>query len=86
MQFSLVGSKYLGRVIRQYRDKKDWTQTELANTVECHTQFVSNWERGLSTPPMYMLKIIQSELGIPKAKIITVLKKEMSSRIDKIFN
>lgn len=86
MQFSLIGSKHLGKVIKRYRAKNKVTQSQLASTVECHTQFVSNWERGVSTPPLYMLNTIRLELDIPQQKIVRALKRELSDRVDKIFN
>ncbi len=44
----------LGKYLKEKRIKSKYTQTELAQALgNVHTQFVSNWERGLCAPPSH---------------------------------
>ena len=46
-------SKYknCGEVLKALREELDLTQIDLAHRCRCHSQFVSNWERGICLPP-----------------------------------
>lgn len=47
----------LGKFLRQQREKSRLSQAEVAYKLGYTSpQFISNWERGLSTPPIQMLK------------------------------
>ena len=39
--------KVIGRNIRKYREKKGWTQEDLAEKVDIHVSYVGQIERGL---------------------------------------
>ncbi|HRO66085.1 MAG TPA: helix-turn-helix transcriptional regulator [Pseudobdellovibrionaceae bacterium] len=75
--------KNLGAYLREKREKKGLTQTEVASSLKVRPQFVSNWERGLSSPPWRLLKKIVTLYGIPKNEIIRVLVKEHETFIRK---
>lgn len=45
-----------GDVLRRLRLKQDMTQMDLAVALGLHSQFVSNWERGLCAPPEHCHK------------------------------
>lgn len=45
-----------GDVLRRLRLKQQMTQMELATALGLHSQFVSNWERGLCAPPEHCHK------------------------------
>lgn len=47
-----------GEVLREIREKMNLTQYEFADKVGVHPQMVSNWERGLCSPPKNKLKKI----------------------------
>lgn len=36
--------------LKQARDAKDWSQTQLGRKMKCATQQISHWELGLRTP------------------------------------
>lgn len=68
--------KNLGTYLREKREKKGMTQTDVATSLKVRPQFVSNWERGLSSPPWRLLRNIVRLYGIPKNDIVKVLVKE----------
>jgi len=52
-------------ILKEARQKKALTQTEIAKHLGYNTpQFVSNWERGLSAPPIESLKQISEILEL----------------------
>jgi len=56
-----------GEVLRKFRLEAKLTQAELADACKAggnsmHTQFVSNWERGLCLPPNWALKPLAKAL------------------------
>lgn len=66
----------LGKLVRDYRIKKDFTQHDLAEFLGYETtQFVSLFERGLSKIPLATLGKLISILGIPEQKVIAILMK-----------
>ena len=46
-----------GKTLREFREKADLTQGELANHINVNVQFISNMERGICMiPPEYVKK------------------------------
>lgn len=54
----------LGLYLRQKRIKKKLSQVEVAKQLGYSSQFVANWERGISSPPLDVLKDIIDIYGI----------------------
>ncbi len=53
--------KELSKFLRESREKVGLTQMDVANKLGYSSaQFISNWERGLSSPPMKTLNILSS--------------------------
>lgn len=48
--------KTIGRFLRENREKKDLTASEVARQLKYSPQFVANWERGMSLPPFKVLR------------------------------
>jgi transcriptional regulator with XRE-family HTH domain len=48
----------LGQYLRQKRLEKGLSQVEVAKKLGYSSQFIANWERGVSSPPMQALKKI----------------------------
>ncbi len=48
----------LGTYLRQKRIKKKLTQVSVAKKLDYTSQFIANWERGVSSPPLEALKKI----------------------------
>lgn len=64
----------LGQTIREYRQKANMTQLELANKLGYESmQFVSLFERGKSKVPFKVIGKCVVILGIPEKKIVKEL-------------
>lgn len=48
----------LGQYLRQKRLERGLSQVEVAKKLGYSSQFIANWERGVSSPPMQALKKI----------------------------
>lgn len=55
----------IGKLIRLHRKTKKITATELGKHLKCSSQFVCNWERGVSNPPLPYIRTICDFVGIP---------------------
>jgi transcriptional regulator with XRE-family HTH domain len=51
--------------IREYRLKRNWSQTTLADRIGVRQSSVSEWETGVTMPQLHMLMRICIVLGIP---------------------
>ena len=55
---------YIGEMIRQYRERKEITQKDLAEKLNVTPQAVSRWENGISMPDVDVLPRIADLLHI----------------------
>ena len=62
--------KVIGRNIRKYREKKGWTQEDLAEKVDIHVSYVGQIERGLRYPSLKVLFKIADVLSIKVYKLL----------------
>lgn len=65
----------LGSFIREARRAKGLSQSELARALGYHPQFISNWERGESRPPMEKLAALSRLLGVRRRKLVEIYLK-----------
>lgn len=75
--------KNLGGYLREKREKIGKTQTDVAHALKVRPQFVSNWERGLSSPPWRLMRKIVQLYKIPKNEVVKVLVREHEAFIRK---
>jgi transcriptional regulator with XRE-family HTH domain len=54
----------LGQYLRAKRLKQGISQVEVAKKLGYSSQFIANWERGVSSPPVHALKKIIDIYGI----------------------
>ena len=66
----------VGKNIKFFREKKDITQSELADKLCVTRQAVSNWENGKTEPDIEMLNKIASVLEISIEELIYGFKRE----------
>lgn len=66
----------VGKNIKFFREKKNITQSELADKLCVTRQAVSNWENGKTEPDIEMLNKIASVLEISIEELIYVFKRE----------
>lgn len=62
--------KVIGRNIKKYREKKVWTQEDLAEKVDIHVSYVGQIERGLRYPSLKVLFKIADVLSIKVHKLL----------------
>lgn len=60
----------LGQYLRQRRLEKGLSQVEVAKKLNYSSQFIANWERGVSSPPMQALKKIVEIYGISQKEFL----------------
>ena len=66
--------RHLGAYLRQKRLDSGYTQSELASSLgDVHSQFVSNWERGLCAPPGHSLHKLIDVLKLNREKLVDVM-------------
>lgn len=78
----------LGQYLKEMRLKAGLTQTELATQLgNVHTQFVSNWERGLCAPPNHCFQKLINLLDIDRDKLVKVMVADSKKLIaDKVYS
>lgn len=65
---------HLGAFLKQKRIDAEYTQAELASELgDIHSQFVSNWERGLCAPPGHSLQKLIDLLKLNREKLVDVM-------------
>lgn len=75
------GINKTGLFIRQQRMNIGITQNELADVFGFRTpQFVSNWERGRSSPPMHTLAKLCDVLKVSKEALISKMLDDSTER------
>lgn len=77
---------HLGLYLKELRLKAGLTQTELAIAINMHSQFVSNWERGLSAPPSRCFQAVLDLLQADREKVVKVMLTDSKKMIEaKVF-
>lgn len=80
----MVNHDNFGSFLKYHREKKGFSQGNLSKILGYKSpQFVSNWERNISLPPMTMLAEISSVLKIKKNDVIDMLTVEYRKKIEK---
>lgn len=74
---------HLGAYLREKRIDSGLTQAELASSLgDVHSQFVSNWERGLCAPPGHSLHKLIDILKLNREKLVDVMLADSRSVIE----
>jgi transcriptional regulator with XRE-family HTH domain len=78
----------LGKYLKEKRVKAKFTQTELAEALgDIHTQFVSNWERGLCAPPSHCFHNLIAILKLNRVDLVEVMLEDSKKIIEsKVYN
>lgn len=71
----------LGEFLKAKREEKNLTQIDVADACQCKSQFVSNWERGMCSPPWDILKKLLKLYNISERQIFNFLMKEYEQMI-----
>ena len=76
----------LGSYLKDKRIEADLTQLEVAKKLGYSSpQFISNFERGLCSPPLKQLKKITKLYDINPTDIIDLMMDDQLSRLNKTF-
>lgn len=77
----MVNDTVLARFLRKQRIEKGLTQVNIGKKLGYSSQFVANWERGVSKPPYKVLRKYMLILGASKTQMISAhlldLRKEL---------
>lgn len=78
------GSSNLAKYLRHSRKLAGYTQDQVAKACRYSTpQFVSNWERGVSAPPVETLQVLCVLYYINPNDMIAILVKDYKTRLEK---
>lgn len=69
----------IGHFLRDKRESRGISQTEVAEVLGVKPQFVSNWERGMSSPPLRLLKVVTRMYGIPDQELLDFMLAEQEN-------
>jgi transcriptional regulator with XRE-family HTH domain len=82
-----MNHKMIGDYLADKRLKRNITQLELSRKLGYTSpQFISNWERGLSSPPLAIMGQLCDILKISKRDMADLLMKEYKNRVDGAFS
>lgn len=81
-----VQMRHLNLLVKTARIKKGISQGDLAMRLGYSSaQFVSNWERELSNPPVEKLKKLSKMLAIPREQILEAFMKDQKETIERFL-
>lgn len=66
-----MNTENIGKLIRELRKEKGWTQKELASKLHVTDKAVSKWERGKSMPDSSIMQDICEKLGINITELLS---------------
>lgn len=73
----------LGQFLKAKRVSSQWTQGGLAAELgSIHSQFVSNWERGLCAPPNHCFQKLITCLKIDRKELVRVMLMDAKAEIE----
>ncbi len=73
----------IGRNVRAARDKRGWTQEQLAEKADMHPAFLGQIERGIKKPSLKTLKQVADALGLKAGDLLDeTLPRERAARAD----
>jgi transcriptional regulator with XRE-family HTH domain len=76
----------LSEFLKNKRVEAGLTQSEVARKLGYSSpQFVSNWERGLANPPVFILKDLTKMYKVPAEKMFDMLVDEVRESLHKEF-
>lgn len=73
----------VGKELRMYRLKLKLTQQALAKKLGYTPQFITNWERGISNPPIKAIPKLCRTLKIKKERMISFYVNEVLDQMKK---
>jgi transcriptional regulator with XRE-family HTH domain len=65
-----------GRVVRRERERKGWSQADLAGAADVDQAYIGGLERGSRNPTLIRQAEIAQALGVELGKLITAAERE----------
>ena len=79
----MVGYQKLGLYLKAKRVEAGMSQPALANKLgDVHSQFVSNWERGLCAPPSHSFQRLISVLELNRDELVKVMVADYQAEVE----
>jgi transcriptional regulator with XRE-family HTH domain len=76
-------SKTLSQFLKQAREKADLSQRQVADELGYQSaQFISNWERGISSPPMKTLKRLGELYRVSAEDLYEIMVEDTLRRVE----
>jgi transcriptional regulator with XRE-family HTH domain len=73
-------TEFLGPILKKAREDAGLTQKQLADELGYSAaQFISNWERGVSSPPIEAWPVLTKTLGLTTTKVLEALQRELAT-------
>ncbi len=76
----LWNSNTIQHILQNIRTRHNLTQVEFAEQIFVSRQTVSNWERGISIPPVAALTIIAKTFNMPLPEIVSALEGQQTDK------
>lgn len=73
--------KNVGILLKEKRVVAGYTQKEVGDHVSLHSQYVSNWERGLCLPPRDVLKSVVKLLKVKQDEFFEAVMKDQTIEV-----
>ncbi len=70
VKFDAAFRRRFGERLRRLRDRRGWTQEQLAGQLECEQRVISRYERGVSLPQPSMLFLLASAFEVSIGKLL----------------
>lgn len=81
MEERKVMFKNVGLFLKEKREKRGLSQTEVAEVLNVKSQFISNWEHGRSSPPLKYLRLVMKIYGIPEDEMLGFMLAEQEKML-----
>jgi len=78
--------KNVSKILRDARERQGLKQVDVAKVFKYKSaQYVSNWERGLASPPFDKLPKLLKTLGIPRTKFTAAYLDDCRRDLEQCF-
>ncbi len=84
--FLKLDYKKLGKFLKTKRIKSKMSQADAALSLKCHSQFISNIERGICLPPLKSLIILLTIYKVNQKEFIKRILTEEREILEKAFS
>jgi transcriptional regulator with XRE-family HTH domain len=80
-EFHLTISNYFGRIIKQVREERGWSQEVLADKADLNRSYVGEVERGSAMPSLSTVAKLATALNVPASGLLARCEQHLSTQI-----